>query len=131
MVGWPGNGSGPSSQPSNSAPSSEHSNSPGSLDEKTNAALVLVVVCSGPDSIVVSGRFESVVQLHSSGVVSRIPSGVIETTSSMCSPSVSPLTTYGDGQGSNTPRSIAHSKLEPLTVESKRNDAVPPMISAS
>jgi hypothetical protein len=58
----------------NEAPSSEHWNvEPGSLDEKANVALVLVVVPLGPDVIVVSGAVVSIVQLRLAGLESTLP----------------------------------------------------------
>src|SRR5918999_3692131 len=129
--GWPGRGTGPSSQPSNRPPSSAHSYSAASFDENVNAALVLVVDAFGPETIVVSGRLVSVTQLHSSGVVSRMPSGVTERTSSMCSPSGRAGASYGDEQMKNGPRSMAHSNVEPPTVDENWKRAGPLMISAS
>src|SRR5688500_9026450 len=129
---WPGSGTGPSSQPSKRPPSREHSYSPGSFELKVKAALVLVVEgCLGPETMVVSGRLPSVVQLHSSGVVSRTPSGVLDRTSCMCSPSARPLISYGLEQAEKIPRSMAHSKVEPATVDEKMNLAGPLRISAS
>jgi hypothetical protein len=49
----------------------------------------------------------------------------------MCSPSGRPDSSYGDGHAAKGPRSSAHSKVESLTVEEKRNRAVPPLISAT
>src|SRR5688572_7469859 len=122
MNGWPGSGTGPSSQPSKRPPSSAHSNSAASFELNVKAALVLVVDgCLGPETMVVSGRLPSVVQLHSSGVVSRTPNGVLDRTSSMCSPSASPVISYGLEQVKKIPRSMAHSKVEPATVDEKMN----------
>src|SRR5687768_16859077 len=109
IIGWPGSGVGPSSQPSNRPPSSEHSNSAGSLAENTNAADVLVVEVGGPETISVSGTLPLTSQLHSSGVVSTTPYGVTERTSRMFSPSVRPLRLYGFEHGANGPRFSAHS----------------------
>src|SRR5688572_28681647 len=125
MIGWPGT-SGPVSQPSKRPPSREHSYSPGSVEENVKAAVVLVVDAGGPERIVVSGRPASTVHVHSSGVPSVMPYGVTARTSSRCSPSVSPVSAYGLGHAPNGPRSSAHSKLEPPTLEEKTNLAVEP-----
>src|SRR5688572_9110587 len=128
--GWPGTGLG-ASHPSNTPPSRAHSYSAASVEEKTNAALVLVVVAFGPETIVVSGNPPAAVHDHSSIVWPTIPSGLTARTSRMCSPPVRPVSSYGDGQPANGPRSSAHSKVEPLTVEEKTNLAVEPLTSAS
>ncbi len=120
MIGWPGSGSGPSSQPSKRPPSSEHSNSAGSVEENTNAADVLVVDAGGPETIVVSGRLPSTSQLHSSGVMSRTPNGRhradLEDVLAVGQPG---QRRTGWRTAANGPRSSAHSKVEPLTVEEK------------
>ena len=130
ITGWPGT-IGPCSQPSNRPPSSEHSNSAGSSDLRTNAAAVLVVVAAGPETIVVSGTPWSTFHDHSSGVVSRIPYRLLARTSSVCSPSGRSPSRSGDAHGNQRPRSIAHSNVEPASVDEKTNLAGPLMISAS
>src|SRR5688572_31582934 len=129
-IGWPGT-IGPSSQPSKRPKSSEHSYSAGSFEENLNAAVVLVVVAGGPETIVVSGRPASTVHDHSSGDWSTTPIGVTARTSSRCSPSLRPVSSYGLGHATNGPRSSAHSKVEPLTLEEKTKFAVLPLNSPS
>jgi hypothetical protein len=96
-----------------------------------NAAVVLVVDAGGPDTIVVLGRLPSTAHDHSSGDVSTTPIGVMERTSSRCSPSVSPVSAYGFSHSTNGPRSSAHSNVAPCTLEEKAKLAVEPLNSPS
>src|SRR5687767_2394275 len=129
-IGCPGT-IGPSSQPSKRPKSSEHSYSAGSVELNRNAAVVLGVVAGGPDTIVVSGRPASTVHDHSSGDRSTTPSGVTARASSRCSPSVRFVSSYGFEHAANGPRSSAHSKVEPPTLEEKTKFAVLPLSSPS
>ena len=95
------------------------------------AANELVVETGGPDVIQVSGRPTLLSQLHSSGVVSRTPSGDRDRTSRMCSPSGRFTSSSGDGHGIQGPRSTEHSNVEPSMVDEKTNRAGPLTISAS
>src|ERR687896_926264 len=103
-------------------PSRAHSKTtPASFAEKLNVAVLLVVVASGPETIVVTGGPASTVQLHSAGDSEATPSGCTARTRSTCSPSVSPWTTCGEAQTTNGPSSLssAHSKVAPGVLEEK------------
>src|SRR5688500_4638771 len=68
-----------------------------SLAGKPNETPVHDGAAGGTETIVDSGR-SSTAQVLSAGDRSRIPSALFARTSSVCSPSTSPLTWYGDGQ---------------------------------
>ena len=87
----------------------EHSNeADGSLDSNAIDAVWLAVVRSGPDRIVVSGG-KSTVQARRAGLWSTLPAASVARTSSVWSPSASPLSSTGEVQAYHEPLSSEHS----------------------
>ena len=81
---------------------------------------MLVVEAGGPDTIVVSGSWPSTSQLHSSGVVSTIAVRAHRADlEHVLAVGEARSASYGFAQATNGPRSSAHSKVEPVTVEEK------------
>ena len=84
---------------------------------KTNSALVLSVVTSGPDVMVVVGAMPSALQLHSAGVGSTLPAASLARTAKSCSPQSRFVYVCGEAHGMkpplSTPSSSAHSKVAP------------------
>src|ERR671936_2176512 len=68
------------------------------------------------------------VQLAGDG--SGLPAGSIARTCTVCRPSVSPFTNVGLEHALQAPPSASHSKVEPVSVEVKEKETVPPLGSA-
>jgi hypothetical protein len=77
--------------------------------EKTNLALRLSVVRSGPDSIRTGGGTPPISQLHSAGVGSMLPAASTARTRNSCSPNARSVYVTGDGHGWKKPVSAASS----------------------
>src|SRR5918999_5366491 len=107
---------------SNRSPFSEHSYSctVGSVESKRNVPPRLVVGLAGPETIVVFGSWFSIVNSHSSGVVSTMPF-LTARTSKKCSPSGRPVYSLGELHVWKAPMSSAHWKVEFSRLDEKVN----------
>ena len=106
------------SQGSQSPASSRHSKlEPGSSEENSKVGVGSGVTPEGPESMVVCGAVASTVIEREAGVASTLPTESVERTSKLCSPSASSGVVNGDSQGSQSPASSRHSKLEPGSSE--------------
>src|SRR5688572_3337878 len=83
-------------------------------------ASVWLVGSDGASEMVVSGATvsgSSIVHVYDAGVGSRLPSGSIAATRSVCSPRARSVYSAGEVHGLNPAPSSAHSKDEPGTLE--------------
>jgi hypothetical protein len=118
----------PESHGTKEPPSSRHSKVAGSLAEKVNVALVLVVVADGQVARVVSGGVvpagagvevgavvavavgtSSIIQVYSKGDGSVLPAASTACTSKLCEPGFRPTTWCGEAQSANGASSREHS----------------------
>src|ERR671914_1264984 len=94
---------------------------------KTNSAVLLSVVTSGPELIRVGGARPSTLHSHSAGTRSTLPSASTARTRNECSPKTRSLYVTGDVQGVKTPASAAssraHSKVTFSRLDSNVNVA--------
>src|SRR4051794_16820158 len=70
-----------------------------------------------------AGSVASTVQVVVAGVASVLPAASVARTRKVCAPGVSPERTSGDEQAVQAPASRRHSKLAPVSLESKRKSA--------
>src|SRR5918992_5754150 len=95
---------------------------------KTNWAVLLSVVTSGPELIRTGGARPSTLHSHSAGVRSTLPSASTARTRNECSPKTRSLYVTGDEHAVKTPASAAssraHSKVAFCTLDTNLNVAV-------
>jgi hypothetical protein len=109
-----------------------HSNvDSGSLEENSNVGvLVIVDPAAGPASIVVCGAVVSTVNVRVAGDASVFPTPSVAVTVSVCSPSARGVGVYGESHENVPPPSIAHSNVEPGSLEENSNVGVVSVIVA-
>ncbi len=79
---------------------------------------------SGPEPIVVSGAWVSIVKLRLAADWSRLPAISVARTWKVCAPSASATVVCGEVQSENAALSSRHSKVAPVSLESKANVGV-------
>ena len=84
---------------------------PGSFEENSKEAEVLLVKAAGPEVITVCGGVVSTFQRWTAGEESTLPARSPASTSNVCSPSARPASSRGEAQGSSSPPSRRQRKV--------------------